>query len=522
MERRNLAALTPVTPSGAADIGDRLILSPLELNPTATELLIRQIVRSLANEYNVVVLVPSHRRSTLWAEFADRIVDAAEIAAAVESLKAEHVGLVVFVNKYDGVDLPNDACRVLVIDGVPEATGNVKRREAAILGGSDVLACRRLQRIEQGMGRGVRSTEDYCVVFLLGANLSSTLARPHIRARLSPATRAQLDLSMAIAGEIEQRGLRELIDVAKQCLNRDPGWIQVSRQCLEGVTYMDGSIEPFAMSIRDAFDASTIGQYRAACSTMSEAVNSASDDKTKGWLQEQLATYMNPIDPVKAQQVLVGAVRKNRRVMRPISGVSYQRAPSGIDQARMACRELNRRFGSGNELILGIRAILDDLVFEGSAPDFESSIEELGEVLGFISQRPERDNGSGPDNLWKLGEMRFLVIECKNESRAQVPKKDAAQLGHSINWFRDQYDTTGEAIPVLIHYSGVHRPDAVSPVGTRVLDSKRMRRFHESLTQFATTLATRWPLEPSTLTDVLHAQGLAAATIVDRYTKRLG
>ena len=516
------SALSPVTPSNAADIGDRLILSPLELNPTATELVIRQTIRSLANQHNVVVLVPSYHRSKVWEELADQIVNAEGIAAAVESLKDDHVGLVVFVNKYDGVDLPDEACRILVIDGVPEATRNAKRREAAILGGSDVLAYRRLQRIEQGMGRGVRSTEDYCVVLLLGISLSSTLARPNIRDRLSPATRAQLELSMAIAREIEHRGIQELIGVAKQCLDRDPGWLQVSRQCLEGVNYSGGSIEPFATPVRRAFDASTIGQYGAACSAMSEAVNSATDDKTKGWLQEQLATYMYPVDPPRAQRALAGAVKLNRRVMRPITGISYEPAPSGIDQARMAWRELDRRFIGSSELVLGIRAVLDELVFGGPARAFEDGIEELGRILGFVSQCPERDSDGGPDNLWSLGEMKFLVIECKNEGTAQVAKKDAAQLGHSMNWFRDQYDSTCKAIPVLIHHSGDHREGAVSPADTRILDSDRMRRLHESLTQFATTLAARWPLESSDLREVLHEQGLMATTIVDRYTKRLG
>jgi len=41
------------------------------------------------------------------------------IATIVAALKKEHVGLVVLVNRYDGIDLPDDACRILVIDGLP-------------------------------------------------------------------------------------------------------------------------------------------------------------------------------------------------------------------------------------------------------------------------------------------------------------------------------------------------------------------------------------------------------------------
>ena len=515
------AALKPVTPSSAADIGDRLILSPLQLDPTATELVIRQMIRSFANKDNVVVLVPSYRRSKAWEPFADRIAGADEIAEVVDSLKAGHVGLVVFVNKYDGVDLPDGACRILVVDEVPEATGNSKRREAVILGGSEVLAFRRLQRIEQGMGRGVRGADDYCVVILLGSSLSSTVATPQIRERLSPATRAQLELSMSIAGELAHRGLSEVMDVAKQCLSRDPGWLEVSRQCLIGASYREGSVESFAAPIREAFDASVIGQYGAACSHMSDAINSVDDYTIKGWLQEQLATYMNAIDPSKAQQTLAGAVKLNPRVMRPLSGVSYQRAPSGINQATLACENLHSRFSGSNELILGFLALIDQLSFDGPAKAFEGGIEELGMLLGFISQRPERDNGGGPDNLWSLGNMKFLVIECKNEAGAEVRKTDAAQLAHSMSWFHDQYDNTCTATPVLVHHSGKLREDAVVPPGSRVLDGPRMQRLQEALSQFATTVAARWPFEPGDLKDVLHAQGLMGPTIVDRYTKRL-
>ena len=184
------AAKDPITPSNAADIGDRLILSPLELNPNADELRIQQAVASLANDYNVVILVPSYRRAEEWGDYASLIVGADDISQAVESLKSGHVGLVVFVSKYDGIDLPNDACRVLVIDRLPEAVSNSERREAQLLTGGDMFNRRKLQRIEQGMGRGVRSSVDYCVVLLLGASLSKILADTHMSNRLGSTTRA--------------------------------------------------------------------------------------------------------------------------------------------------------------------------------------------------------------------------------------------------------------------------------------------------------------------------------------------
>lgn len=75
------------------------------------------------------------------------------------------------MNKYDGVDLPGDACRLLVLDGVPRPMDGVERRESVVLTDSPGRIVKTAQRIEQGMGRGVRDVEDYCAVLLMGAAL---------------------------------------------------------------------------------------------------------------------------------------------------------------------------------------------------------------------------------------------------------------------------------------------------------------------------------------------------------------
>lgn len=120
---------------------------------------------------------------------------AGELQDGVAALKDGHVGLVVLVNKYDGIDLPKEACELLILDGVPPPMDATERREAAVLPGSSTVLARQLQRIEQGMGRGVRDSEDHCAVLLLGAHLSIALHDPKQIELFSPATRAQIALS---------------------------------------------------------------------------------------------------------------------------------------------------------------------------------------------------------------------------------------------------------------------------------------------------------------------------------------
>lgn len=84
--------------------------------------------------------------------------------------------------------------------------------------------------------------------------------------------------------------------------------------------------------------------------------------------------------------------------------------------------------------------------------EHEDAIARLANHLGLAGQRPEQDLGEGPDVLWALGDLGFWVIEAKSGSRSQViHKTDANQLAGSMNWFRERYDPTARATPVMVH-----------------------------------------------------------------------
>src|SRR5262249_53147547 len=150
----------------------------LETHPAATDEEVRAFLAEQATRHNVVVIVPSGRQARLWEPVADAVHDAKTIHSAIEQLQRGHVGLVVLINKYDGIDLPGDACRILALDGLPEAYGALDRLDAVALDESEAMLTRQVQRIEQGMGRAVRSNDDYCVVMLLGSRLTQRTSTP--------------------------------------------------------------------------------------------------------------------------------------------------------------------------------------------------------------------------------------------------------------------------------------------------------------------------------------------------------
>jgi Rad3-related DNA helicase len=175
---------------------------------------IRKLLVSLAKKENVVVIVPSKPAADLWQGVAHQILLADSVVDGIAKLRQKHVGLTVLVNRYDGIDLPHDACRVLAIVGLPEVTAYTELTDMAVLSDSQSALRRQMQRIEQGMGRGVRSNDDYCVVLLLGAKLTARVKSPEGTALLTPATQAQLVLSRKVAkqlADVDLKGLKEVI-----------------------------------------------------------------------------------------------------------------------------------------------------------------------------------------------------------------------------------------------------------------------------------------------------------------------
>lgn len=488
---------TPITPETAGDIGERMILAPQELNPALDLGDVRAQIAALAVDRNVVVIAPSDRAASVWGSLGARVVDADHISSTVEDLKAAgaHVGLVAWANKYDGIDLPDDACRVLVIDGLPEVASGDERVEAQLLRGQSGHDDRQIQRIEQGMGRGVRSNEDHCVVFLLGSRLSQLIADPDSFARFGPATKAQLTLSRQMATRLRGKPMETIINTAMQALDRDPEWVDLATKVLASVPAQVGAVSEAAIAQRAAFEKATDGDYVAAAALLDNAATLAQNSRETGWLLEQRARYIDLLNPVAAQIVLADSRKLNPSVLRPRTGVVYTPISASDPQATRAADFLSTTYSNAAALRLGIQAVVDDLAFDKDrVPEHEAALAALAKHIGLVGQRPEDEIGEGPDVLWAMGDSKFFVIEAKSGSKTQVIHKgDANQLAGSMNWFRERYGELAQATPVIVHKAHRLADDAAATPGMRVLNEAGLTRLKAAAIAFAEGLATeRW------------------------------
>jgi len=419
-------------------------------------------LKILSKKHNIVVIVPSRQRSLFWNDATDLILDRDNINYGVNSLKNGHIGLVVFINKYDGVDLPDNACRILVIDGLPNIRNEYDAFVQNVNPSSKRLLSEQIQKVEQGMGRGVRSNNDYCVAILMGKGLSDIIIRADGYKFFSIATQKQFELSRQLWDMLRENNhtpkINEIFSLADYSLNRNIDWIKASKDTLSTIAYERiPHIDEISIALREAFEKIEIKQYKEAVEIIEVIKNSTNDEKTKGFIMQIKAEYMNLFNKEKAQQILLSAIQYNKGLIRPIDGIQHQRLinESSIQAQTLVNNIKNERLNQ-NTYVLKINAILESLEFsQDKAKHFEAAINDIAILLGFVSSRPEFERGKGPDNLWALGNGDYLVIECKSRTVTDtINKHDCNQLNGSINWFENEYKGNGfTCYPILIHNS---------------------------------------------------------------------
>lgn len=511
-----------ITPEKANDIGERLIVIPQEINPKITDDELKSYFQNLARHKNVVILVPSEYRSNYWQDVANIIVKTqAELISTTNRLKQSHLGLVVLINRYDGIDLPKNACQILVLDGLPDVRSEFEKFEQVVLRDSNEILTDKIQRIEQGMGRGVRSKEDYCVVFLMGSSLVKTLYAPSAKNAFTEATKKQLELSRNINKQLVNGTLEEINTTINYCLQREKDWVTLHNATILKVKY-DSRVcfNSNILNQKIAFDAAKGRNYVEASKILQTLINSITTNKYKGYLKYKLAKYINFYNTIMAQENVISAKNINNHIPYPIDGITYSKLQfNNISQAEKIIHYNTNKYRDTNEYVLGFKAIVDKLHFNDySANTFEQAIKESGEHLGFISQRPENDFNKGPDNLWATGENSALVIECKNEAEtSSISKKYCNQLNGSLIWFENYYPLISNVTPIMIHpYNKFEY--AASPHQTiRIITREKLEELRESLLKFLTQVAS-CNYDMTTVTSLLREFNLEHDLFINKYT----
>ena len=438
----------PLSSSSLAGISERMILIP-SLMPFSKDIKdsVSKIIiwTTKKKKFGGVILTPSNTAASSWS--SDEFIIASgssEVEQYVTSLQNESItGPIVFANRYDGIDLPGNSCRLLVMDGLPAGTSNYELfRATALFGGASInrlLA----QRIEQGIGRGARGSGDHCVVILMGKNLAAWIGKQANFELLTGPTRTQIEIGINISEKIVT--LKELGETIDKSYSRDNGWVKYHAETLAEEVQEDRECSnalDIAAVERKAFNLWRDGYHEQAVQRLDKLIHSDSipDPQTHGWLRQlaaRVACHWGKASLSTDYQK--DAFSKNRNLLRPPVNIPYQVLPQPTEQSLAIIKNI-KGYAFRKSLIEYFDESTSYLNSVSSSNQFEESLKNLGLLLGFIAERHDR-HGDGPDVLWLLPNKNAFVIEAKSRKSGKniLNKDEHGQLVIAEKWLNKHY-----------------------------------------------------------------------------------
>lgn len=434
--------------------GEKMVLIPSLIDETLNrEVLVNALGKPVkSRKYGVVALVPSFKQAQFWENCGATVAQRDTINDQIEVLKAGHFdGPLVIVNRYDGIDLPDQVCRLLIFDSLPHFESLLDRYLESCLGDTDIIAKKAARKVEQGLGRSVRGEKDYSVVILTGPHLIRLIRSNKSRKHFSPQTQAQIELGLEIAdlaqAEIAkgEKPMNSIWTLINQCLMRDAGWKGAYVERMDSVR--SERPEKLGLEIIDLeLQAELKYQHEnagSAATTIQRLIDTYKpEDALKGWYLQEIARYLYGSKRLESTSFQVEAHKKNRYLLKPQTGMQVATLLPISQKRAEAIIAFVRSAGTYEQLAIAVGDMLNNLCFGVKADRFEKAFDDLASSLGFRGERPDKSWKEGPDNLWALRDGEYLLVECKSEvllDRAEINKAESVQMIKASAWFSKYY-----------------------------------------------------------------------------------
>lgn len=511
--------------------GEKMILLPsLMSDKLQREVILDYFCNLNYKSFGAVALVPSSRRQIDYEKYGCVIVNKENIENEVWELKnGKYSNMMVFANRYDGIDLPDKTCRVLIMDSLPYFSNLADEYEEKNRVDSVLIHKKIAQRIEQGMGRCVRSEKDYACILIVGADLVRFIRSNQSQSYFSNQTRKQVEIGLSIAewSKNDEKPIESLVDVVNQCLRRDDGWKAYYKNQMDKLS-VEYSVDEESLAILEveckAESLLLKNKFEEAAQTIQKLIDVRNlSDTDRGWYMQVMARYKYYSDKTEANRLQKAAFEANTSLLKPRNGIAYKKFKNVDTNRIVKLQQELSKYPSHEELMLEVDSIYENLAFGIEADRFEDAVDRMGRLLGFETQRPDKMIRKGPDNLWKMEKGRYLLIECKNqvcEAREAISKHEVGQMENHCGWFESNYPD-GVVRNIIIIPTNKVADDANFTHDVRAMTKMELVRIKDNFRKFYVGLKkyNLSSLDMSILCNELDSYELDIKSIEDKYAK---
>ncbi len=437
-----------IEPRNDAGNGERLILCSRSMQEGITPILIGEV----AKQHKVLIAVPNYPAARTWSGLT--IPPAKEkFSEELNRFRKSASGAFVLVSRVDGIDLPHDTCRVMILDGLPAGASLLERYQWDFLNMRNFHGARMANRIVQLFGRINRGRNDYGVFLINGRDLNTWLNNDRNLALLPSLLQQQIALGRLVQEGMGINNNGKVLETIGTVLGRNASWLNFyGENITKGIldedqrdrasdaeTRLTKAAKAEAEYARAAWE----GDYPAARAAIEDSIEETAraDTLLAGWHSVWLGACYEKEGDVESSRLAYRRAKQRlgSNVALPLGSVtdsSVGTEPQGPFATSVYRIVSLTSQDSYKRELRAIEKRLADL--DGASPhQMEEAVRSLGEALGFDATRPDNDAGTGPDVLWvsPVNDL-CLAFELKTnkESPATYTKKDIGQSLDSLNW----------------------------------------------------------------------------------------
>lgn len=380
----------------------------------------------------------------------------------------------VLANRYDGVDFPDDDCRLLFVDNLSKATNLQERFFIQKMAASSLYRERIVSRLLQAIGRCTRGPKDYAAVVVTGGDASNYLADQGKWKYFHPELQAELEFGVLNS---KDQSVDSFVDNFSVFIRQDEEWDRANQEIIGFREECQKGEFPEMNELQSSVGeeicwqkALWCGDYKEAFIHAGKVLAQLKDPCLKGYraVWHYFAASAAEIATSKRFDNLENSAREHY-------ALAKNAAPSVSWLVRMASKKIDLDLSAedGNDICTTCQVEQIESVFISlggvtgrkynareaeirkfieSGNNFERGQVLLGELLGFRAGKSETD--ASPDPWWILD--GFVIVfedhaNAKPEGAVIDPRKARQALCHP-NWIRENLkEVEGfEVLPVLV------------------------------------------------------------------------
>lgn len=460
-------------------IGRRFFLFPKRsLDDPETE---QFVIEAIKLGGRALYLVPDDRsaekvRTAVASALGYTVFDASQIEESKTPFVQSNGAVAVVANRYDGIDLIDDECRLLLADGLPRGANLQERFLVLRVTAQLLLDDRILTRLVQGFGRCTRSPNDYAAVIVLGESLNNYLFKKERREFFHPEIQAELEFGLEQSKTATAAGM---LDNLRHFLAQDAEWDEAEK----AIIALRGSLTQRTLAAAPELAAAVAAElnyqyalwnadYIAALEQCRAVIGKLTHSDLRGyralwlylagsaaWLAHQAGQlpddstakdYFRQAQAAAPVLRWLVALRTNAAAASSPEATEDPRLTAMIERLETVLESVgtihDRKYDAEEAAILN--AILQD----DDGTRFEDGHKRLGTLLGFSASNSSDD--AAPDPWW-IADDSFCVV-CEDHAGAKpdtvLSATKARQAASHPDWIKSNLPELADAqiLPVII------------------------------------------------------------------------